>query len=243
METKSSKDGQAYKMDGKSKEVVEDFSQKANGAMQAGAKAVEKGLNDVSENMMDVYLKQLQLMNGFCNQAFSPLMGNPTNWNASQVFGNSFLNNDVLKMFSNSFNGMGSTLSNPFLSSFEQMFRQMTGSNNNLFPAFNGQSKINMIDWSAISKKIQAAMESRLEVSKSIFTALSEAHSKKVNLLRETNKEEMEKISAQVSLLMKQNQQFFTDLVEAFQAQLTGENKNNAESTFNNNKRFNSPVR
>ena len=240
METKSSKDGHAYKMVDKSKEAAEDYSQKINEAVNSGTKAAEKGMKDANDSMMGIYQKQLQLMAEFYNQIISP-MSNHTNRNTDQASGNSSFNNDAMRMFFNPFNAMTSNFSNPFFSSFDSMFKQMMDGPNHLFSMFRGSSQVNGVDWSALSKKTQEMMENRLEVSKNIFSALNEAHNKKVNFAMETNKKEMEEIHNQLSSLIKQNQVFFTDLMEICHNPVNPKDANTKDS-LTDKKKFNAHI-
>lgn len=239
--TKSSKDGHAFhtdgKLDGQAKDLKEKFPHNVTEKLNESTKAFEKGFSDVNENVMDMYTKQLNLMTGFYNNFLNPIISNNKGWNIGQDFGSNLFNTDLTKAFSNPFNGMGAGSSNPFLSSFDKMYKQMMGYNHNLLLAFNSQANGNHIDWSEISKKYMETVENRLEASKSIFNSISEACNAKVNSSIEANKKAMEEISSQFNLVIKQNQKFWADMLEMYQAPLHGENKNSKESTHNETKK------
>jgi len=227
--TKSSKDGHAFhtdgKLDGQAKDLKEKFQHNVTEKLNESTKAFEKGFSDANENVMDMYTKQLNLMTGFYNNFLNPIMSNNKGWNLGQDFGHNLFDGDLTKAFSNPFNGMGAGVSNPFLSSFDKMYKQMMGYNHNLLLAFNSQANGATIDWSEISKKYIETVENRLEASKSIFNSISEACNTKVNSSIEANKKAMEEIGTQFNLVIKQNQKFWADMLEMHQAPLRGENK------------------
>jgi len=245
--TKSSKDGQAFNMDeklnGQAKELKEKFPHNVTEKLNESTKAFEKGFSNANTNVMDMYNKQLHLMTGFYNNFLNPIMANSKGWNVGQDFGGNLFNGDLSKAFSNPFNGMGVSSSNPFLNSFDKMYKQMMGYNHNLLLAFNSQTKGNDIDWNEISKKYMETVENRLNASKSIFNSLSEACSSKVNSSIEANKKATEEIRSQFNLVIKQNQKFWADMLEMYQTPLHGENKNSKEPSLNETKKHaNAPI-
>ncbi|HXD92796.1 MAG TPA: hypothetical protein VNX01_06245, partial [Bacteroidia bacterium] len=64
-----------------------------------------------------------------------------------------------------------------------------------------------------------------------------EACNTKVNSSIEANKKAMEEIGNQFNLVIKQNQKFWADMLEMYQAPLRGENKNSKEPTLNETKK------
>ena len=125
-----------------------------------------------------------------------------------------FDNNDLTKLFAN-----------PFLTSFDKMSKQIIAYNRNLLLTFNSQVKESATDLRVISKKYMETIENRLETAKNIFNTLQKAYNSKVDFSMETNKKAMEEISNQFYLLIKQNQQSWTDMLEKCEVSLNGKDK------------------
>ena len=120
-------------------------------ATQDGTVA-EKMINNTTKEMMEAYNKQLNLTTGFYTNFFNSVMGNNKSWNGNMGSANSFLNNDLTKLFSVPFNGNGSSFSNPFSTPFDKLYKQMMEYNSNMFSNLSNGIKSNT-DWSTISKE------------------------------------------------------------------------------------------
>jgi hypothetical protein len=232
---KPNKDGQAFHMDGKftghAKEIKENSTNFSEKPIE-NSKEFEKGSIDANSDIMNMYNKQLQLMTGFYNNFFNPGIGNNKAWNTGNGFSTDFFNGDLTKVFSNPFNAMNTTLSNPLLSSFDKMYKQMLGYSHNLLSVFNIQANVDKIDWSEVGKKYLETVEKRLEASKNVFNLLNEAYAGQVASSIETNKKTMEEISNRFNLVIKENQNFWADILESYQ----GGNKSSKEPSSNESK-------
>jgi hypothetical protein len=202
-----------------------------------GAKVAEKLFNDASASIMEAYNKQQNLANGFYSNFFNSFLGNNRGWNGTQGFANNFLNNDLSKLFSSPFGHFGNSFPNPFVITFENIYKQMGEHNHNLLAALRSQIKGNEIDLDAVNKNYQETIVNRLESFKKIFNSLSEACSKKMDFSIETNKKLMEEISTHFSSVIKQNQKFWADALGTFQTPINKEEKKIEESNLIENKK------
>ena len=199
----------------------------SNETLNESAKVVENLFNNTNAVMTDMYKKQMDLTTSFYNNLFGSKLGNANMWNQNSGFPNMFSNNmDMTKWFSNpfaNFSTMG--MQNPFMSPFDKTMKQMMGFNQNLLSAFtNGFSgKANNMD--AMTEEYKETIETRLEASKEIFNTISEAFKKQMESSMETNKKVTEEMSNQFNLVMKQNQKFWNDLLNAQQTLVNNEDK------------------
>jgi hypothetical protein len=219
------------KSDGQTKEPKGNFSNNLNENLNESSKAFEKGFGDINANVMDMYNKQMHLLTGFYNNYFSPIMGHTKDWNIGQGFGNNFFGGNLTKMFSNPFMSMNTGFSNPFLLSFDKMYKQMMGGNNNLFSDFTGQMQGSKMDINETGRKYLEAIENQIETSKHIFNSLNEIYGNNINSSVETNKKLTEEIGKQFSLIIKQNQKIWADILDAYRMPVNGESKNSKEPT------------
>jgi len=213
-----------------------------NHASTENAKSAEKLLTEASSNMMDIYNKQLKFITDFYSNFFNAFTGNSTGWDSNTGFSNNFLGNDLTKLFSNPFNGIGAGFPNPFLQSFDKLYKQMMEYNNNIFSNLNSATK-SKADWSEISKKYQETIENRLGAFNKIFSTLSEACGKKMNFSMEINKKEMEDVNNQLNLMLKQNQKIWSDMFAIYSGSSNTEEKKTKDPIVNEiKKRPNVPV-
>jgi hypothetical protein len=195
----------------------------SNQSSSDGAKTAEKMLNDSPKEIMDFYTKQLNVATGFYKNIFDSFLNGNKGWNNSSDFSNGFLNNDH-KAFAMPFNGMNSNFANPFVPTFDKVYKQMVDYNTTMSTNLTNGLKANA-DMSEISKKYQDALNTRIEVSKSILKTATEAYNKQLDLSMENNKNVLEEINGQVNVMVNQSQKFWSDLTTSIQVPITKEEK------------------
>ena len=189
----------------------------SNHAANEEAKTVEKMLNDSSKEIMDFYTKQLNVATGFYKNLFDSFSTGNKGWNNTPDFSNGFLNNDLTKAFTMPFSGMGNHFTNPFLPTFDKLYKQMVDYNTTLFTNLTNGLK-GSTDISEISKKYQEAINARIEASKNILKTATDAYNKQLDFSLENNKKAMEEMNNQFNVMVKQNQKFWSDLMTSAQA-------------------------
>jgi|GEM_PF-920742 hypothetical protein len=235
--TKSNKDGQSFQMNGKSDGQVKEPKENSNNfneKLNESSKPFEKGFGSANSNIMDMYNKQLQLMIEFYNNFFSPVIGNKDG-SRSNGFTANFFNDDLTKVFSNPLNGQ----ENPLLASCDKMYKQMLGYNSSFLAAFNSQANGNNIDWREVSKKYLETVKNRLEASKNVFNLLNEAYAGNIASSTAVNKKTIEEISNQLNAVIKQNQNFWTEMLEKYQS---GDKTSKEPTLDESKKRANEPI-
>jgi hypothetical protein len=183
-----------------------------------GTKTANKWFNDSANAMTDLYKKQLEATSNFYNNFFNLFSEDNKNvFNPARSFTDLFLNtgNYGGMKFNNPFSngGMNGNFSNIFASSLNRVFKQMAEFNQNLSSAIGKQLENGGADWNSINEKYQRLMESRLEALKKIMNTIVQANNKQIELTMEANRNLQEEITAQMSFLNKQNQKFWTDIL------------------------------
>src|ERR1700758_5560392 len=184
----------------------------SNETLNESAKAVETFFNNSNALLTDMLKKEVDLITGFYNNLFGSKFGNANAWNQNSDFTNMFSNPmGMNKWFSNPFANFSATngMQNPLLSSWEKITKQMMDFNQACLAAYTN-NKENM---NALSEEYKETIETRLEASKEIFNTISESLKKQLECSIENNKKAGEEISNQLNLVMKQNQKFWSDLL------------------------------
>ena len=208
----------------------------SNETLNEGAKAVENAVNNTNAVMTDMYKKQMDLTTSFYNNLFGSKLGNTNMWNQNSGFPNMFSNNmDMTKWFSNPFTNFSATsMQNPFMSPFDKTMKQMTEFSRHLLSVFSSKGN----NMGAMSEEYKETIETRLEASKEIFNTISEAFKKQLESSLETNKKVTEEMSNQFNLVMKQNQKFWTDLLNAQHTLVNNEEKKIKDPIMNDGKKL-----
>lgn len=202
-----------------------------------GVKISEKWFNNLNATMMEIYSKQLKLATGYyTNFLNSSLGGNNSQDKMANPF-NMFFNTDTTKPFRFPFNSDGAIFSNPFLNSFDKVYKDMLEYNRNLLTALNGEMKGNISDWNKVRQEYREYVEKQIEVSKKIADAIAESYDKQGNFSIQIYKEAVEKINHQMDSVIKQDQDFLTNLLSTSQNSSNDEEKKTKESIVNETKK------
>jgi hypothetical protein len=187
-----------------------------------GMKAAEKIFNDSTKQMTDFYTKQLNTSTGFYKNIFDSFSLGNKEWN-NNALSNSFFNNGLTKMFEVPFTGMTNNFTNPFLPTFDKLYKQMADYNTTMFSNLTNGMK-SSTDVSEISKNYQDMVNARIESSKNILKTATDAYNKQLEFSTENNKKAMEEMNDQFNVMVKHNQKFWSDIMSSSQAPI-----NNAE--------------
>ena len=196
----------------------------SNHSTNDGAKTAEKMLNESSKEIINFYTNQLNIATGFYKNLFESFSTVNKGWNNTPDFSNGFLNNGLTKAFAMPFNGMNNNFTNPFLPTFDNLYKQMTDYSTTLFINVTNSLK-GSADISEISKKYEDAINTRTEASKNLFKTAIDAYNKQVDFFIENNKKAMEEMSNQFNVMLKQNQKFWSDLMTSTQAPINSAEK------------------
>ena len=202
---------------------METNSINANETLSESAKMANKWLNDANASMMDVYKKQLNIVSGFYSNFFNSFSGENKNiWNPAKTFTDLFSNNAGMKSMFTPFGGFGldsgftnpfsSAFSNPFSNPLDKIFKQMTDYNQTL-SSFSGQFGNENSGWSSINEKYQKTIAKEFEASKGLLNTLIDGYKKQAETSIEANKKLQEEINKQISLIVKLNQQFWSEIL------------------------------
>ena len=190
-----------------------------------GVKTVEKIFSDSTKQITDFYTKQLNTATGFYKNLFDSFSAGNKEWNTN-AFSNGFLNNGLTKMFEVPLNGIGTNFTNPFLTIFDKMYKQMADYNSAMLSNLTNGMKSN-VDLSEISKTYQDMVNDRIEASKNILKTATDAYNKQLDFSIENNKKAIEEMRNQFNVMIRQNQKFRSDIMSSSQAPIK-----NAEKTF-----------
>lgn len=195
----------------------------SNHSVNNEVNTAEKMLNDSTKEIMGFYTKQLNTAINFYKNLFDSFSTVNKGWNNTPNFSTGFLNNDLTKVFTIPFSDMSNNVLNPFLPTFDKLYKQMIDYNTTMFANLTNGLKGNA-DMSDISKKYQDAINTRIEASKNILKTITDAYNKQLDFSLENNKKAIEEINNQFNIIVKQNQKFWFDLMASAQAPI-----NNAE--------------
>lgn len=191
---------------------------KTNENLFEGIKTNQKWFNDSATAMMEIYNRQLNLTMSFYDNLFSmfPAFGNvwSRNKNLTEAFN---ANTDLGKWMWRPFTIGNVVPTNPFMDLFDKTYKQLLEYNRNLFSSFTET------ELEPIGKKYQESITSQLEASKKITNSIQEAFNKQLEVAAESDKKLLDEINGQFNTLMKQNQEFWTAVLNANKAALEKE--------------------
>ena len=191
----------------------------SNHSKNDGVNPAEKMLNDSSKEIIDFYTKQLNTASGFYKNLFESFSNVNRGWNNIPDFSNGFLNNDLSKVFAIPYSGVNTNFTNPFLPTFDKLYKQMVDYNTTMFTNLTNRLQ-SSADVFEISKKYQDVINTRIEAYKNILKTTTDASNKQVSFYIENNKNIMEEMNNQFDIIVKQNQKFWSDLMPSVKAPL-----------------------
>lgn len=211
---------------------------KTNEAFIESVKMAEKWFSDTNATMTDIYNKQLSLTTGYYNNLFNSIINSSKGWSDNKI-ADSFFRSDITKWFSIPFknDGNSSFFSNPSLSLFDTMYKQMIEYNQNLITNFNNQIKNSDTNWDSINKEYMETVEKRLDASMKILNSLSEGYMKELDSTMGNNKKIINDINEQFNSVIKQNQKFLSEFLNKSQMSFDAEDKKTKESSIVSNKK------
>lgn len=201
----------------------------SNHSANESANTTEKMLTDSTKEIMDFYTKQLNAATGFYKNLFDSFSNSNKGWNTNSDFSTGFLNNDIMKSFLMPFNNMNTYFTNPFIPSYDKIYKQLIDYNSNLFNRLTSSLK-DSSDLSEINKKYREMITSQTETTKNSLKIAAEAYNNLINLSIENNKKILEEMNNQISALVEQNQLFWSGLTESAQVLPTNTEKTVKES-------------
>jgi hypothetical protein len=173
-------------------------------------KTSEKMLGDSNKDIMSFYTQQLNVATSFYKNLFDSFSTGKTGWNNAP----DFLNNDFTKAFSMPYSGLTSNLANPFMPTFDKLFKQLSDYNTTMFTNLTNGFGVNT-DMSEISKTYQDTIATRIESYMSFLKTANEAFGKQLEYSVDSNKKAMEDMNTQFQLMVEQNQNLWADLLAA----------------------------
>ncbi len=183
-----------------------------------GTRSANKWITDSTNAMMELYKKQLNVATGFYSNLFNMFSDENKNiFNPAKNFADMFSNNNGGARFTNLFSN-GDTnrnFSNIFMSSMDRIMKQMAEFNQNLSSIVSKQMESGNTDLNGISEKYQRLMETNAEAVKKIMHKIAHANNKQLELTMELNKNLMEDINSQLNFISKQNQNFWSEILNA----------------------------
>jgi hypothetical protein len=212
-------------------------TQANNDTLLEGVKISEKWFNNLNAAMMDIYNKQLKLTTGYYTNFLNSALGGNNSQNKMTNPFNMFFNTDTTKAFWFPFGNDGAAFTNPFLHSFDKAYKDMLEYNRNLLTVLNSELKNNVSDWSKVRQEYREFMEKQIEVSKKIVDSMAEAFDKQGNFSTQLYKEAVEKINHQMDSVIKQDQDFLTNVLNTVQNASVGDEKKTKESVANDTKK------
>ena len=210
-------------------------SKQTNGTLNENAETLNNSFNVATSAMNEFYQKQQNLVFGFYNNMFNPMLGmgksnywgNP-NWNFSNLFngnGNLFNGNGNVKSFFNPLPWMKTDDSNLniFNTLYENFSKQLSEYYQNWLNTFQNKLQLKQSDWLAITEKYQELLGQRLVATKKIVSAMNDAYTKKMDFSIETNTKMYSELNAQMNNAIKSNEEFWNSVVKNHEAAVSGE--------------------
>ena len=203
-------------------------SKQTNGTLNENAETLNNSFNVASSAMNEFYQKQQNLVFGFYNNMFNPMLGmgksnywgNP-NWN----FNNLFNGNGNMQSFSNPLQWMKTNDGNlnMFNTSYENFIKQLSEYNQNWLNTILNSFQLKQSGWETINEKYQELVEKRWEATKGVISALNDVYTKKMDFSIEANTKMYSELSAQMNKALKSNEEFWNSVVKNHEPAVSGE--------------------
>lgn len=164
----------------------------ATNTINEGVKTSQEMLSNTTKDVMDFYTTQFNVANNFYKNMFG-----------SFATGNKVWNNNV---------DMRNNFVNPLVPVFDNLFKQMLEYNTTFFTSPTYGLKGDAIV-SNMSKKHQDNIDASIAFSKNSLKTAIDAYNAQLNFSKENNEKVIDTINSQFDEMMKQNKQFWSDLM------------------------------
>jgi len=181
----------------------------------------------ITEGLIDIYKKQVNLMFDVYNNIFSTWMktSNENVWNPMTGFTKPFLNGDS--------NGDGSSKAgftpffwmkqeedgkNPFQFAYGSFLKRSNDFNRNWLSAMQNNFHLRQNYWDTISENYKDAIENQLHTFKDASAALNSIYAKQLDLSIDAGKKMLSELNKQISDAIRSNEELWKEYTKVYDA-------------------------
>jgi hypothetical protein len=188
-----------------------------NEALFKGPMMLGKLCADSVETMMDAYRKQMDFYNTTFGDYFNSMAGESKNaMNPAKTFMDLTFGNNPFKWMFYPANSFGSA---SFTNPFDKMFKQLSDFNQNAIGVFNQQFERGNADLEILIEEYQEKFNKQSEIIKEMLYSISNSYSKQTESYLKTTSDLQEELIKKINLLIKLNQEFWSDMSKSYQIQ------------------------